>query len=154
MRKSRFFFFFFWLQKPSDLEGALAARSLFMALPACLLLLLLLLPIQQLNNRQSLCPPTPDLWPRTGHKQRRPVLIPGAAPSCVPEVRQLDGTVKNKPASPLTPWIMPYENDCWGMLQWLQVTQSPRQGFLSPTRAKDPGGCHHRRVAWQSKVVT
>lgn len=68
-------------------------------------------PLSARNYRQSLGLPAPNLWPRTGHKQRRPVLIPGAAPSCLLEVRQLDGTVKNEPASPLTPWIMPLESE-------------------------------------------
>lgn len=65
---------FLWgclLQKQSDLEGTPAPCLLFMALPTSLLLHLLLLPIQFLNNRQSLYPPAPNLWPRTGHKQRR-----------------------------------------------------------------------------------
>ena len=115
-----------------------------MALPTSLLRHLLLPLFQPQNNLQSLCPPAPNLWPGTGRKQRRPTLIPGTAPSCLLEVRQLDGTVKNKPASHSSHESRPRRGSC-REYRWLRA---PRQGFPEPRGAEGPWGCPLHDAAW------
>lgn len=144
MRRSFFFFF------PAEAKWPWGSISLVFTPPNTPLLLYLLpLPIQLLNNHRSLCPPAPNLWSRTGHKQRGPIPIPGTAPSCLPEVRQLDGAVKNKPASQepheSCSTIMASE-DCCTKGKWLTA---PGRGFPITAQIQASLWVSSDSVPWQ-----
>lgn len=123
MRKS---FCFGCKTKMTLKEHSQLLLSLVLYIPC--LFSLFLITIQLLNNQQSLCPPAANLWARTNHKQRGPIPVPGAAPSCLPGVWLFDRTVKNKPASSQAPWIMVHAHNSLGLLQWLWVTRSLEAG--------------------------
>lgn len=99
-------------------------HSHFLALRTPLLLSIFLHPVQLFNGQQSLCSPAANLWARTDHKERWPIPVPSTAPFCWPELRWLDRTVKNKPASSKASWIMPWAHDLQGLLQQLWVNQA------------------------------